>query len=65
MYGTGSPARKPPRSAGRGQLDALERTELLPEARIPSASQSSWTTTPGVSGRDHRVGVALDAVASV
>ena len=36
--------------------------EWLPEARIPSASQSSWISTPAAVGRDLRVAVALDAV---
>ena len=63
MYGSGSPARKPPRTPDSGSSTPSSETELLPEARIPSASQSSWTTTPGASVGHHRVRVALGAVA--
>ena len=49
MYGSGSPARKPPRMPDSGSATPSSEIELLPEARIPSASQSSCTTTPGAS----------------
>jgi hypothetical protein len=48
MYGSASPVRKPPRTPASGSSTPSSDTELLPDARIPSASQSSWTTTPGV-----------------
>ncbi len=48
MYSTASPMGKPPRSADSGSRTSSNETEWLPEARMPSASQSSWTTTPGV-----------------
>ena len=41
MYGSGSPAVKPPRTPDSGNSTFSNETELLPEARIPSASQSS------------------------
>ena len=63
MYGTGSPAGKPPRTPDSGSSTPSSVIELLPDARIPSASQSSWTTTPGASVGHHRVRVALGAVA--
>ena len=48
MYGTGSPAGKPPASADSGSSTPSNVIEWLPDARMPSASQSSWITTPGV-----------------
>ena len=50
MYASASPARKPPRSADSGTSTSEKVTELLPEARMPSASQSSWIRTPSVAG---------------
>ena len=47
MYGSGSPARKPPLTPASGSSTPSSETELLPDARMPSASQSSCTTTPG------------------
>ena len=49
MSGSGSPARKPPRTPASGSSTPSSEMELLPEARMPSASQSSCTTTPGAS----------------
>ena len=49
MYGSGSPARKPPRMPDSGSSTPSSETELLPEARMPRPSQSSSTTTPGAS----------------
>jgi len=49
MYGVASPTLKPPRTPDSGSSTASKDTELLPEARIPSASQSSCTVTPGAS----------------
>jgi hypothetical protein len=49
MHGSGSPERKPPRTPDSGSSTPSSVIELLPEARIPSASQSSCTTTPRVS----------------
>jgi hypothetical protein len=46
MYGSLSPAAKPPRTPDSGSSTPSNETELLPEARMPSASQSSCTTTP-------------------
>ena len=40
---------KPPRMPDSGSATPSSETELLPDARIPSASQSSWITTPGAS----------------
>jgi hypothetical protein len=50
MYASASPARNPPRSADSGTSTPEKVTELLPEARMPSASQSSWMRTPSVAG---------------
>jgi hypothetical protein len=50
MYASASPARKPPRSASGGTSTPVKVTELLPEARMPSASQSSWISTPSAAG---------------
>ena len=50
MYASASPARKPPRSAERGSSTPANVTEWLPEARMPSASQSPWISTPAASG---------------
>jgi hypothetical protein len=50
MYAIASPAAKPPRSADCGTSTAEKVTEWLPEARMPSASQSPWISTPGASG---------------
>ena len=49
MKPTWSPVSKPPRSAARGSSTPSKLTEWLPEARMPSASQSPCTVTPGVS----------------
>ena len=49
MYGSGSPARKPPRMPDSGSSTLSSETEWLPEARMPRPSQSSSTTTPGAS----------------
>jgi hypothetical protein len=49
MYSTASPTGKPPRRAESGSSTFSKETEWLPEARLPSASQSLWTTTPAVS----------------
>ena len=46
MYGTALPAGKPPLSAGFGSRTPSNVTEWLPDARMPSASQSSWIVTP-------------------
>ena len=46
MYGNGSPATNPPRTPDSGSSTPCRDTELLPEARIPIASQSSWMITP-------------------
>src|SRR5690242_19827080 len=54
MYGSGSPARKPPRTPDSGSATPSSVMELLPEARIPSASQSSCMTTPGELGGTER-----------
>src|SRR5215218_3684938 len=65
-YGTASPARNPPRTASPGTWTSLSVIEWLPDARMPSASQSPLIVTPGVSaalalrGGDHRA-VAHDA----
>ena len=48
MYAVALPTGKPPRSADSGSSTPSKLTEWLPEARMPSASQSSCTTTPGV-----------------
>ena len=47
-YGTSLPVRNPPRSAEAGSSTFENVTEWLPEARMPSASQSSLMRTPGV-----------------
>ena len=61
-----TPPRRRPRSrrAGRraGTSTPANVTEWLPEARMPSASQSPWISTPAASGGDRDVAVALDAV---
>ena len=49
MYGSGSPAAKPPRTPDSGSSTPSNVTELLPDARMPSASQSSFIVTPGAS----------------
>src|SRR3954452_19923811 len=46
MNGAAWPRGNPPRSTESGSSTSSNVTELLPEARIPSASQSSCTITP-------------------
>ena len=55
------PTGKPPRRASAGRRTSSNETDRLPEARMPSASQSSWIVTPGVVRRDLGVAVALAA----
>ena len=49
MKAAASPTANPPRSALAGSSTPSKATEWLPEARMPSASQSPRMFTPGVS----------------
>ena len=49
MKAAASPTAKPPRSAPGGISTPSKLTEWLPDARMPSASQSSRIRTPGAS----------------
>ena len=48
-YGTASPVGNPPRTAPAGSSTPLSVIEWLPDARMPSASQSPLMVTPGAS----------------
>ena len=47
MNAAASPTAKPPRRALGGICTPSKVIEWLPEARMPSASQSPWIRTPG------------------